>query len=84
MPGDVVKMVLREGLGMAVLGMLAGAPMVWLGAKYLEKELFQTKPLEPVAVSLALGILFAAALFAVLIPAVRASTLQPDQTLRQE
>jgi ABC-type antimicrobial peptide transport system permease subunit len=77
-------MVLREGLGMAVIGIIAGGPIVWLGAHYVEKELFQAKPLELAPVSLALGILLASAIVAVLIPALRASTLQPSQTLRQE
>jgi predicted permease len=84
MPGDVVSMVLREGLVLAVLGMLMGIPVVWFGAKYVEKELSRIKPLEPLSVVLALGILLAAALVAVGIPALRASALQPAETLRQE
>ncbi|HSK10741.1 MAG TPA: FtsX-like permease family protein, partial [Vicinamibacterales bacterium] len=84
MPRDIARLVLREGLAMAVLGILAGAPIVWIGAKYVEKELFQAKPLEVAPLSLALTILLAAALVAVLIPALRASMLQPSQTLRQE
>jgi predicted permease len=83
-PKDVVSMVLREGLGVAVLGMLMGLPIVWAGAKYVEKELSQAKPLEPWSLLLALGILFAAAVVAVGIPAVRASALQPAEALRQE
>jgi ABC-type lipoprotein release transport system permease subunit len=64
--------------------MLISVPLVWLGAKYVEKELFHLKPLEPGSVSAALGILLAAALAAVTIPAVRASALRPSDTLRQE
>jgi len=84
MPADVFSMVLREGLGLAILGMLIGIPVVWLGAKYVEKELSQMKPLEPVSVVLALGILLAAALVAISIPALRAAALRPAETLRQE
>lgn len=83
-PGDVLAMVLREGLGLAALGMLVGIPAVWMGAKYVEQELFQMRPLEPVSLLMALGILLAAALVAVGIPAYRASKLQPVQALRQE
>ena len=64
--------------------MLLGVPIVWVGAKYVEKELFHMKPLEPVSLALALGILLAAALVAVGIPAVRASALEPAEALRQE
>jgi ABC-type antimicrobial peptide transport system permease subunit len=84
MPRDVLAMVLREGLGLAVIGMLLGIPVVWLGAKYLEKELSQMKPFEPVSLLLALTILLAAALLAVGIPAIRAAALQPSETLRQD
>jgi predicted permease len=84
MPTDVVLMVLREGLGLAALGLLLGTPVVWLGAKYVEKELSRVKPLEPLSLTIGLGILFVAALVAVGIPALRASALQPAETLRQE
>ena len=84
MPGDVVSMVLREGLGLTLAGMLIGLPIVWLSARYVEKLLVHMKPLEPLSISLALGILFAAGLVAVGIPALRASALTPAETLRQE
>ena len=84
LPGDVVSMIVRQGMSLAALGILMGFPVIWLGAKYLEKELFQMKPLEPASLVLALGTLSAAALAAVAIPALRASTIQPAQTLRQE
>jgi ABC-type antimicrobial peptide transport system permease subunit len=84
MPGDVVSMVLREGLGLAATGMFIGIPVVWLGAKYVEKELSRMKPLEPLSLALALGILLAAAFVAVGIPALRAAALRPAETLRQE
>jgi putative ABC transport system permease protein len=84
MPRDVLSMVLREGLGVAALGMLIGIPVVWLGAKYVERELSRVKPLEPLSIVLALGILLAAALVAVGIPALRAAALRPAETLRQE
>ncbi|MFL5628254.1 MAG: hypothetical protein ACJ788_21960 [Ktedonobacteraceae bacterium] len=48
------------------------------------QEWFRLKPLDPLSMALALGILLAAALAAVLIPAVRASNLHPVETLRQE
>jgi ABC-type lipoprotein release transport system permease subunit len=84
MPRDVLMMVLREGLRLAVLGLLIGTPLVWLGAKYVQKELFRMKPLEPTSVFATLGILLTAALVAVAVPAIRASSLRPMDTLRQE
>jgi len=83
-PRNVVSLILREGLGMAVLGILLGVPFLWLGGKYLQKELTNMKPLDPLSLILALGILLLAALFAAGLPAVRASTLDPAETLRPE
>ncbi len=84
MPKDVLLMILGEGLRLAALGLLIGAPLVWLGAKYVQKELFQMKPLDPPSVFATLGILLIAALVAVAIPSIRASALRPMDALRQE
>jgi predicted permease len=83
-PKDVAAMVLREGLAVAAIGMLAGIPIVWLGAKYVQKELTSAKPLEPASFLVALGVLLAAAVVAVGIPALRASALHPSEALREE
>jgi predicted permease len=83
LPRNVLSMVMREGLALALAGIVLGMPMVWLGAKYAETELFQMKVFEPVSIVLALGILLAAALVAIGAPAARASALQPSETLRE-
>jgi ABC-type antimicrobial peptide transport system permease subunit len=77
-------MVLREGTQVTVAGMALGAPVVWWSARYLEKELFRMKALEPVTLAVTTGILLAASLMAVWIPAYRASGMQPTEALRQD
>jgi predicted permease len=84
LPRNVLLMVMREGLALALVGILLGLPVVWLGAKYAEKLLFQMKVFEPASILAALGILLMAALVAVGAPAARASAVQPSRTLRQE
>jgi predicted permease len=84
LPRNVLVMVLREGVALAVIGIVLGLPAVWLGAKYAEKELFQMKALEPASLAPALLILLLAALVAVGLPAARASTLEPAETLREQ
>jgi len=84
MPKEVVNMIVREGMAIVVAGLLLGLPVIWLGAKYVEKELFQMKPLEPATILFSVGILLASALAAVMVPALRASSIQPAQTLRQD
>jgi predicted permease len=83
-PKNVISMIVREGMTVAMLGLLLGLPIVWLCAKYVEKELFKMKPLEPASLSVSLVTLITAALVAVAIPAVRASSIQPAQALRQD
>ena len=80
-PRNVIAMIVREGMTVAVLGLLLGLPVIWLGAKYVEKELFKMKPLEPATILVSVGTLLAAALLAVVVPALRASAIQPAQTL---
>jgi predicted permease len=84
LPRDVLSMVLREGLALSFAGIILGLPLVWLGAKYAEKELFHMKVFEPLSVMAAIGILLAAAMVAVGCPAARASALQPSETLREQ
>lgn len=83
-PRDVVSLILSEGLGMAVLGIVLGVAFLWLVEKYLEKELTNMKPLDPVSLFLGLGVLFLAALIAAGLPALRASLIDPAETLKQE
>jgi putative ABC transport system permease protein len=77
-------LILGEGLGIAAGSVLLGMPVLWLGGKYLQKELTNLKPLDPPSLLLALEILLLAALFASGLPALRASRLDPAETLRQE
>ncbi len=84
MPRNILSMVLREGLVLAVAGTVLGLPVVWASARYIEKELSGMKPFEPMSILFALAILLTAALVAVGIPALRAASTPPTETLRQE
>ena len=84
LPRNVLSMVMREGLALALAGIVLGIPVVWLGAKYAEKELFRMKVFEPDSIIAAVGILLVAALVAIGAPAARASALQPSETLREQ
>lgn len=84
LPRNVLSMVMREGLALALAGILLGVPVVWLGAAYAEKELFHMKVFEPESILVALAILLAAALVAIGAPAARAAAIQPSETLREQ
>ncbi len=81
--GDVTTMVLREVLGLAFLGGLIGVVVAYFFSRWLESFLYGVSSTDPwtyAAVSLALILLVAVA---ALIPARRASRIDPIVALRQ-
>ncbi|MEO8026921.1 MAG: ABC transporter permease [Bryobacteraceae bacterium] len=82
--GDVVRLVLREGLLLVGLGFVLGAPAVVYCSRFVGEELYEMKPLDAPSLATALSVLLAAAFFASLIPALRASWSDPTAALRQE
>jgi len=83
-PRSVVSMILREGLGMALLGVAMGVPLVCLGAEMVNKQLADIKPMDAASLFGGVGILLIAALVATGLPALRAAALDPAEALRQE
>ena len=79
---DVLKMVLGGALALACTGVLAGLPLVWWTAR-VGARLFPDMPPGSIAsVLVAAGGLLAVALLAALVPALRASRVQPADALR--
>ena len=77
-------MVLREVLVLTGVGLLIGLAAAWETTHFIASFLFGTKPNDPLAISLAVGILIAAALAAGYTPAWRASRIDPMTALRHE
>ncbi len=80
----VVWMVLKEVLLMAASGLAIGLAAALATSHVLESFVFQMKPNDPLALSLAAFTLFAAALLAGYGPARRASRVDPWTALRDE
>ncbi|MFZ0278770.1 MAG: FtsX-like permease family protein, partial [Candidatus Sulfotelmatobacter sp.] len=81
---DVVELVLREGMLLVAIGLVAGVPLALIGSRALHSFLFElqsTDPLSLTAVVLLLAIVAAAAGF---IPARRAAKVDPMVALRYE
>jgi putative ABC transport system permease protein len=83
-PAAVTGMLLRRGLQLTAagvgIGLLAAAALTQL----LEGLLFETRATDPVAFTVAPGILAAVALLATLLPALRAARTDPMLALRQD
>jgi predicted permease len=80
--GDVVRMVLRQGLTLAVLGAAIGLPCALLATRALAALLFGVGAHDPIAFGGATLLLVVVALAACAVPAIRASRVDPMSALR--
>jgi predicted permease len=80
----VVWMVLRESLMLLCIGLLIGVPVALALSHYVSAQLFGVKANDVWTVLSTLGVLAAVAAGAGLLPARRASAIDPIQALRYE
>jgi predicted permease len=83
-PGDVVRLVLSQGLRLVAAGGVLGLAGALGAARLLTGFMYQTSPWDVVTYLGTAGVLGLAALIAMLLPAVRAATIDPAIALRQE
>jgi putative ABC transport system permease protein len=79
---DVLRLVTLEGMTPALIGIAVGAVAALGSARILEKLVFQVSASDPVTLAAVAGTLAVVALIASLIPARRASRLDPLTVLR--
>jgi putative ABC transport system permease protein len=82
--GTVVWMIVRDGLAIAVPGVLIGAPCAWAAARLVRAQLYGIAPGDPRTMLIAAAIFLVTALAASLLPALRASRVTPVEALREE
>ena len=80
----VIRMILRDVLVTALVGLAVGVPGALLASKLVRSFLYGIKPNDPLALAAAVGILLCAVLLAGYAPARRASRIQPMAALRHE
>jgi ABC-type antimicrobial peptide transport system permease subunit len=83
-PNRIRWQVLRETLRLVLIGIPIGVPIALLGAYLVRSMLFGMGVADPVTLGLATIVLFAAAALAGLLPARRASRVDPMVALRYE
>ena len=81
---DVVRLVVRQALGMAAVGVGIGVLLTLWGGKSLSAMLFGVGPRDPLALAAASVFLLAIALLAALAPALRASRIDPTIAMRAD
>lgn len=82
--GNILSLVLGDGLRLAALGLLIGLAWALVLSRFLSSQLYEVRPYgpqTPVAIS---GLILVVAISACLLPAWRASRLDPTATFRME
>lgn len=83
-PGDILKMVLRQGFGIVAIGLLVGLAAAFAGTRLLGDLFYGVRPSDPVTYASVATLLLAVALLACWIPARRATRVSPTVALRFE
>ena len=81
---DILRMVLRQSMVFIVAGVVLGAVCSAALAPLLSSLLFQVRPLDVLTFSLVMMALLGTGLLACLVPATRASRMDPMAALRYE
>jgi putative ABC transport system permease protein len=81
---SILRLVFRQGLALAGLGVGAGTAIGLAGARVLSSALYETPPTDPLVFAGAALVLTAVAAFAVYIPARRAARVDPLVAVRRE
>jgi putative ABC transport system permease protein len=81
---QVLKLVLGSGVGLALAGIAAGLAAAALLARVMSTLLHDVQPGDPATYAVVAGVLTAVAILASLIPAWRATRVDPVKALKAE
>jgi ABC-type antimicrobial peptide transport system permease subunit len=80
----VLAMVMKEGASLVAVGVAVGVIAAFWLTRLLRQQLFEVSPTEPSVFVGVILVLFAVALLACLLPALRATKVDPLEALRCE
>lgn len=82
--GQILAGVLREGMGLAVLGLAVGIVGAFFLTRTMASMLYEVEPTDPTSFVIVSALFLGVALLAVWIPARRAARIDPMEVLRYE
>jgi putative ABC transport system permease protein len=83
-PGQVLRLILREGMVLACVGLVFGLGGAYVVGRTMKSILYEVTPIDPVAIGAVSAVLFLSALLACYLPARRAMRVDPIVALRYE
>jgi len=83
-PGEVVSLIVREGMAVGLAGIGAGLAGAWALSQVVATLLFRVRMRDPLTYAAVAAILTLVALAACAVPAYRASRVDPMAALREE
>ena len=84
LPGQVLRMVLRESLTLVAVGLVLGLAVAYSVRRFVETMLFGLTAADPLTYAAVAGVLVIVTLLAALRPAQRAAHVDPMIALRAE
>ena len=82
--GTVLGLVLRQGMGLVVVGVALGLVAAFALSRLLTSQLYSVEPTDPATFALVALVLSGVAFVALLLPALRATRVDPAVVLREE
>lgn len=83
-PGDVLRLVLRQGMTMVLIGITVGLALAVPLSAALRSQLFGVQPGDPITLVATAVVLIIVALIACYVPARRSAIVDPVETLRAQ
>ncbi len=81
---SVVGLILREGLTLVLIGLVAGGVTAAVSGRFIQSMLYQSSPSDPLVLTAVCGLMLVVAVAGCLVPASRASRVDPSITLRAD